>query len=116
MAFHSPIQHQNVMKTLAPTDDHIKIPSYDEEGLGTSVFKLPTTIIRHLTMPVPESGVDVNPHPFLGNSHMGHGNNPSDGETVWYCSECGHGPASTWNPCCANCGHTFCGGCPVEAI
>lgn len=52
----------------------------------------------------------------IGDLHMDHyhGSSPSDGEKVWYCSECGDGPIASWNPCCANCGHATCYACTFE--
>lgn len=43
-----------------------------------------------------------------------YGTDPSDGHTVWYCSDCGDGPMGTWIPACTACGHSLCGSCTVE--
>jgi hypothetical protein len=60
---------------------------------------------------------------ILSVSHEGHtgiygdnyyGTDPSDGHTVWYCSDCGDGPMGTWIPACTACGHSLCGACTVE--
>ncbi|OAL51709.1 hypothetical protein IQ07DRAFT_598538 [Pyrenochaeta sp. DS3sAY3a] len=39
---------------------------------------------------------------------------PADGETVWYCSNCGDGPYGSWQPSCQNCTHAKCTSCRVE--
>ncbi|KAF3033628.1 hypothetical protein E8E12_003512 [Didymella heteroderae] len=43
-----------------------------------------------------------------------HGTAPCDGDTVWFCDNCGNGPMGTWYSACTDCGHYRCGGCIVE--
>ncbi|KAJ8113637.1 hypothetical protein OPT61_g4271 [Boeremia exigua] len=43
-----------------------------------------------------------------------HGGALVDGETVWFCSECGNGPMGTWYTACPCCNHGYCGYCRVE--
>jgi hypothetical protein len=47
--------------------------------------------------------------------HQHHGE-AYDGDTVWYCSNCGDGPIGSWNTVCTSCGHQICGGCTVEQV
>lgn len=49
---------------------------------------------------------------------LGGGSAPADGEPeiVWFCSACGDGPYSDWNPACACCGHARCGRCNEENV
>src|SRR5690242_2327187 len=45
-----------------------------------------------------------------------HGRTPTDGEEVWFCSDCGNGPMGTWYSACPCCGHVFCGYCKKEEV
>ncbi|KAF2622900.1 hypothetical protein BU25DRAFT_425377 [Macroventuria anomochaeta] len=53
---------------------------------------------------------------IIADNHMDHqhGSAPSDGETVWYCSNCGNGPMGTWYTACPCCNHPYCSACTVE--
>ena len=51
---------------------------------------------------------------FHGDNY--YGTDPSDGHTVWYCSNCGDGPMGTWITACTACGHYPCGACTVEKV
>jgi hypothetical protein len=41
---------------------------------------------------------------------------PIDGDTNWYCSECGDGPYGAWQVSCQRCSHPKCTSCRVEAV
>lgn len=43
-----------------------------------------------------------------------HSSAPTDGETVWFCSECFNGPMGNWYNACPCCGHQYCSSCKVE--
>jgi hypothetical protein len=50
------------------------------------------------------------------NMPYNHGPAPTDGETVWFCSECGDGPIGSWQASCPSCYHTICGSCRHEKV
>ncbi|PSN73204.1 hypothetical protein BS50DRAFT_568779 [Corynespora cassiicola Philippines] len=39
----------------------------------------------------------------------------TDHGPVWYCGECGDGPFSDWQVCCASCNHGKCGTCVIAS-
>jgi hypothetical protein len=49
--------------------------------------------------------------PSQGHDHM---SAPTDGSSVWYCSNCRDGPLGDWQNVCTSCSHVKCGFCTVE--
>lgn len=93
--------------------------SFDSTATSPTVLMASTACYSAVDLPL----ADPFASDIISISHKGHtgihgdgyyGTDPSDGHTVWYCSECGDGPMGTWIPACTACGHSLCGSCNVE--
>lgn len=99
---------------------------HDEERLNSSSTTASTPMLSAAT-PTPTTyfyGTSSIHDIFVGSSFstvgdnaVDHQNNttPSDGEVVWYCSDCGDGPLGSWYSACPMCNHKRCGGCTVQS-
>ena len=58
-----------------------------------------------------EDGTRYSPH-IVAHYQREHG--PTDGDQVWFCSNCGDGPYGIWQNVCTKCSHGKCGNCRVE--
>ena len=123
MSFHIPSEIFTLADKLATIGNNPNIVSHDEEGLISPSSRQPTATSGYSqALTTMSTGLPIEHELFevsaslVGDCQIGHNHSssPSDGEEMWYCSECGDGPMAIWNPCCANCGHAACPTCTVE--
>jgi hypothetical protein len=59
-------------------------------------------------------GLSSHDSPFDASEKYDHNAAPTDGDWVWFCSNCRDGPIGGWQPQCVNCNHVRCGSCTIE--